>query len=254
VAAHLERRYGYETGLNRWSAILALLAIGHPGGAAELGFRVMYLQRPQAGAQLLDVGCGSGQFLDRMRSLGWTVRGLDPDPAAVEVATSRGLDVRLGQLGPKTYGDSTFDAVCLSHSIEHLADPGAVLSECRRVLKPDGVLVVATPNLDSWGHRLFGASWIHVDPPRHQHLFRKASLLRLMRDRGLRVDAAFTTSRTARFVWSASHAVARSGRAVLGGPRARRELAGVPFQLLQRLLLAFRPTAGEELIVLARGG
>jgi len=74
--------------------------------------------------RLLEIGCGSGAFLERMRQLGWEVAGFEPDPVAAEIArTRRGLDVRAGTLEAAGFAEGTFDAVALHHVIEHLPDP-----------------------------------------------------------------------------------------------------------------------------------
>jgi SAM-dependent methyltransferase len=74
------------------------------------------------------------------------------------------------------YPDNSFDAITMSHVIEHVHDPVALLKECYRILKPAGYLVVTTPNINSWGHKKFEENWIHLDPPRHLHLFSQNTL------------------------------------------------------------------------------
>jgi SAM-dependent methyltransferase len=70
----------------------------------------------------------------------------------------------------------TFDAVTLSHSIEHVHEPDELLAAAFELLRPGGQLFVETPNLDAVAHRHFGRNWISLDPPRHLILFNRRSL------------------------------------------------------------------------------
>src|SRR5207245_1005319 len=119
------------------------------------------------GGRLLDVGCGSGDYLVRMRALGWDVAGLEPDHAAASQARRRDLAVEVGTAETADFPAESFDAITLSHVIEHLHDPHVALERCARWLKPHGVLWLATPDLDSAGQRRYGRDWLALDPPRH---------------------------------------------------------------------------------------
>src|SRR5688572_23661846 len=97
-------------------------------------------QKP--GARLLDVGCGNGEFLARMRDLGWCVAGQEPDPKAARVVRSLGIDVSEAPLGPGSFNEP-FDAITLHHVIEHVHDPVETLGACRQLLAPGGTLWIA---------------------------------------------------------------------------------------------------------------
>lgn len=127
--------------------------------------------------RLLDVGCGKGDLMMRMRQQGWGVEGLEVDADAVEYGrTINGLTVHLGSLESAQFPDNTFDVITSNHVIEHVHDPIALIRECLRVLKPGGRLVLATPNIESFGHRVFKRNWSHLDPPRHLRLFTAKTL------------------------------------------------------------------------------
>ena len=113
-----------------------------------------------------------------MSKKGWLVEGVDLDSQAVEAARAKyGVNVYNGRLEEINYPSHSFDAVTMNHVIEHIHDPIALLQECHRILKPGGILVVVTPNINSWGHRKFGQNWRDLDPPRHLYLFSQKLLL-----------------------------------------------------------------------------
>ncbi|MGZ8463014.1 MAG: class I SAM-dependent methyltransferase [Candidatus Deferrimicrobiaceae bacterium] len=137
----------------------------------------LFLNERMPDGRLLDIGCGNGDFLARMRGKGWEVEGLEVDSEAVKSARSRhGLTIHHGALETWKLPDGSFDAITANHVIEHVHDPIALIRECLRVLKPGGVLVLATPNINGDAHRVFGRNWTHLDPPRHLHLFSGTTL------------------------------------------------------------------------------
>lgn len=172
--------YNYETGSRPFlSQVLGKLLSLSPIHRREADGWVRCLPAVPHG-RLLDVGCGSGRWLMEMRERGWTVEGVDFDENAVKLARQNGLKVECGSLEQQNYPDVYFDAVTLNHVIEHVPDPVRTLSECARVLKPEGKLVLFTPNNTSLSHRLFKEYWRGLEPPRHLHIFSMKSLWRAL--------------------------------------------------------------------------
>ncbi len=145
-----------------------------------------HLPGPGGGRTLLDIGCGDGAFLRQAQACGWQVEGIDPDPQAAAEGLRRGVQIRTGGLETLAQREAAFDVITLSHVIEHLHDPAAALADCHRLLRPGGQLWIATPNIDSGGHALFGRHWRGLETPRHLVLFNEASLRRLLREAGFR--------------------------------------------------------------------
>jgi SAM-dependent methyltransferase len=138
----------------------------------------------QRGA-VLDVGCGNGAFLSFVRALGWHPFGVEADLSAANVATEAGINVlarTLTELDGKY--DNFFDAITLSHVIEHLHQPNQDILRCFSLLKPGGYLWIETPNIDSYGFKLFGRYWRGLEAPRHLVLFNEGSLGALLRRAG----------------------------------------------------------------------
>jgi 2-polyprenyl-3-methyl-5-hydroxy-6-metoxy-1,4-benzoquinol methylase len=208
--------------------------------------------------KLIDVGCGDGGFLSLMRDAGWEVAGIEPDPAAASFAQqTRSVPVVAANLADAQLDDESVDAVALSHVIEHAADPVGLLRECRRILKPQGKLIVVTPNLASQGHHAFREAWVHLDPPRHLYLFSPATLRDCCERVGLQVETLRTSARTAAWVWAASDTIRRKGsfrREV--DFTWRRRMQGMTL-LVQEEIARRRDSgdqSGEELVLIAGAG
>jgi SAM-dependent methyltransferase len=105
------------------------------------------LRAAGAPGRLLDVGAGVGALVRLARDRGWEAVGIDVDPAVVAYARGRGLDVRLGELAKLELPAARFDLVTLCNVVDFVADPVAVLAECRRVLVPGGRIFLRTPNV-----------------------------------------------------------------------------------------------------------
>jgi len=232
-------------------ALLATL----PGVRDALDDTACHLRAPEPGARFLEIGFGSGQQLRRMRALGWTVTGIDIDPAVVDAARARGMDVHLGQLAEQRFADGSFDAVYASHVIEHVHSPFDLLAECSRILKPGGMLVILTPNTRSWGHRVFrDACFPLLDPPRHLVLFSPTSLRIAATNAGFTDVAVRTSARIAFVTWAASGDIRVNGRvrSFDGAMPLGRLARGAIAQFSEAARLAVRHDLGEELVCRAR--
>jgi len=109
--------------------------------------------------RLLDVGCSSGAFLVAAREIGLDAEGVEISPEAADAARRAGFRVHTGLLEGAGYPDASFDAISLIELLEHLREPRSLLAECRRILRPGGVVMATTPNGASWTARAMGAHW-----------------------------------------------------------------------------------------------
>ncbi len=139
------------------------------------------------GGSILDVGCGNGQHTGWMVNQGWDVYGVDLSPLACKQAQKAGLNTFCGELAGASYPSDYFDVVVVNHVLEHVCDPAGLLRECRRVLKPGGLIIVDVPNFGCFDAKLFGPNWSAIDAPRHLYHFTKQTLKRIIESSGFEI-------------------------------------------------------------------
>lgn len=127
--------------------------------------------------RLLDVGCGTGLFVNEMAQSGWWITGLDPVPSAIEYLRDRlGLNAFQGTLSEFHGNPEFFDVITLWDVLEHTFSPTTELSRAYDLLRDDGLLALSVPNWNSFDRRLFGQHWQGLDPPRHLFTFDERTL------------------------------------------------------------------------------
>ena len=140
-----------------------------------------------ADSQVLDVGCAVGTFLQRLHNRsGAHVAGVDFKDLTF-ASSLRDVEFHCGLFYDAPLEGDRFDLVTMWHFLEHDYDPMRSLATARRVLKPEGRLVIEVPRLDSRTFRWFGDRWPGLQAPQHTVLFDRDSLLRAVRKSGLEV-------------------------------------------------------------------
>lgn len=145
--------------------------------------------------RVLDIGCATGIFLHGMQLRNWECYGIEPSAHAADYARKRfNLRVNTGYLRSGQYPDNFFDIITLWDVFEHLPSPIETLSIINRTLKPGGLLLISTPNIDSWTAQIFGKYWAGWETPRHYHVYSPQSLDSLLTKTGFRRSklASFT--------------------------------------------------------------
>jgi 2-polyprenyl-3-methyl-5-hydroxy-6-metoxy-1,4-benzoquinol methylase len=251
-ASYLSLKYKYHpNGNSLWDRVLGRLVYLSPIRRESIEGSVFYLHAKHNG-RLLEVGCGAGSTLKLLQDFGWQVEGVDFDPPAVEEASKKGLKVHLGTLSEQELPSGSFDAIVSNHVIEHVPDPVGLLRECHRLLKPGGNLVVITPNAGSWGHRIYGAQWRGLEPPRHLHIFTVPSLATTC----TRAGFAFGDCRSlvrANGALLASRMLRRTGRVDLASRHSVRvRLLAEAIGLAQWTGSLVDHEAGEEIVLISR--
>jgi 2-polyprenyl-3-methyl-5-hydroxy-6-metoxy-1,4-benzoquinol methylase len=143
---------------------------------------------------LLDVGAHVGVFVEVAGTRGWQASGLEPSRWAVEQGRSRGLTMHQGTLRDAELDAASYDAVTMWDVVEHLIDPQSDLVEAARLLKPGGVLLVHTINIDSAFARLMGKRWPWL-VEMHNYFFSPDTLGAMVEKAGLQVHSSHTQGR-----------------------------------------------------------
>ena len=243
--------FGYkEQSQQCWTSLLGRLLLKSRFLRERVGSTISWLDASW-GKRLIDVGCGNGEFMARMRDLGWDVVGVEPDPQAAQIGRKRyGLPIHSVTLEKAAFCSESFDAVTMAHVIEHLRDPVSTLKAAKSLLRSGGRLIIHTPNIASLGHRWFRDNWRGLEPPRHLFLFGPQALPKIVETAGFKVldvKTIFIDS-----IWRLSCACKR-GINPHSVPDGYAKLRGRLFMLVEHLAAGwpFHLAWGEQLTLIA---
>jgi 2-polyprenyl-3-methyl-5-hydroxy-6-metoxy-1,4-benzoquinol methylase len=199
---------------------------------ADLAAYLAKRGRSPQGLRLLEIGCGHGNFLREARDAGYGVQGLDYSAHAAATA-NRNLGceaVRVGTSPDGQFEAGSFDVCLLADVIEHVRDPRRFLADLVPLLDRDGVVYLATPNLDSVSAKAMGRRWMEYKVE-HLYYFSARSITRLLRELG------FTSIETAanRKVLTADYMISHFDRYPVPGLGGAMRLARrvIPDRLLR---------------------
>lgn len=142
--------------------------------------------RHKTTGRVLDVGCGTGEFLGYLKSRGYSAKGVEPGVVArVQAIANHTLEVfpSLEQVSTT----EQFNIITMWHVLEHMHDVRATLKKLHAHLSPGGLLVIAVPDRDSWDAQHYDCAWAAFDVPRHLSHFRRADLRRILPEHGFKI-------------------------------------------------------------------
>jgi len=137
---------------------------------------------------LLDIGCGTGYFLNEMKLANWNVMGLEVDEGAKQVCKNKfGIDAQnISTLFDFTA--NTFDVITMWHVLEHVHDLNGYIAQIKKILKPNGKVFIAVPNNDCYDANYYFVHWAAWDVPRHLYHFEPKTMEALLCKHGLKVE------------------------------------------------------------------
>jgi len=138
------------------------------------------------GANVLDIGCGNGRFLLLLLKFGkYNLYGTELEGnAAKRAMLNAEIKMKIGDIDDNDYEENMFDAITLYQVFEHLTRPADTLKQINRIIKPNGILAISFPNINSLQSKIFKGKWFHLDPPRHLFFFKPKDFIELMQDNG----------------------------------------------------------------------
>lgn len=166
---------------------------------------------PAPPAAILDYGCGNGHFLLRLQALDYELHGAEYDPHLLGKLSQSGIAIH--DVAALT-GDSwncVFDHITLSHVLEHVPDPIALLHRLKGWLKPGGGLYVELPNADATGLAIFGQYWRGLEAPRHFSLPNRNALVRAVENAGFIIERQHVDPSARPWLWDQSLKVSPEG-------------------------------------------
>lgn len=145
-----------------------------------------YIRAYKPKGTLLDVGCAMGFFTELALKAGYDAYGIDPSDFAVAkakklVGAPRIRKAKLSDIGDKS---KTYDVVAMFDVFEHLADPEGDLAIVKKILKDDGIIIIATGDTESLFARILGRRWTFYNPPQHLFFFNHDNLTKLLEKKG----------------------------------------------------------------------
>ena len=134
---------------------------------------------------LLDIGCGTGDFLQTAQNDNWHITGIEPDENARKIANSKTNNAVFDISHLESLEANSFDVITLWHVFEHLPKLDMHIKLLKHLLKPNGTLVIAVPNFKSYDAQYYKQFWAAYDAPRHLWHFSKTSIVELFKKEGM---------------------------------------------------------------------
>jgi 2-polyprenyl-3-methyl-5-hydroxy-6-metoxy-1,4-benzoquinol methylase len=155
-------------------------------------WRLELIRKVRSSGKLLEVGCARGDFLSVARDV-FDARGVEPNPDLAESA-SRVAPVHRDIIERTPW--SGFDVIASFHVIEHVDSPRGFIKAAAEKMSPGGLLVIETPNIDSFPFRLLKSKWRQFIPE-HYYFFSPKTMTKLLSDHGLKVEECVSVGKYA---------------------------------------------------------
>lgn len=142
--------------------------------------KVDLINKYSAKGNILDYGCGTGNFLAACQRNGWEVAGFEPNTYARQQAQEL-LKKEINSTTLDNFKSESFDVITLWHVLEHVHTLNETFKELLQLLKPNGVMLIAVPNADSHDAKVYKENWAAYDVPRHLYHFTQVTMKRFLK-------------------------------------------------------------------------
>lgn len=153
----------------------------------NLDQKLNLIKKSTDGKSILDYGCGAGDFLQHMQKNGYEVMGMEPNPKAFSISQNKIGKENVVNCELKDI-EQKFDIITMWHVLEHIPNLNEILTELKKHLKPNGTLIIAVPNHQSYDAQHYGKLWAAYDVPRHLWHFEPNSLKLLLDKFGMKIE------------------------------------------------------------------
>jgi len=157
-----------------------------------------YMAKHKPNGLFLDVGCSSGQVMYWANKRGLNPSGVEINKRTADMARENGFPVFNGFLKDSNFSKNSFDTAFLGDVIEHVNNPREFIGEVKSFIKPDGLVVISTPNVNCfwskttlWLYRIFNIPWTSATPPYHLFQFSYENLNILMNEFDFKPEKVF---------------------------------------------------------------
>jgi SAM-dependent methyltransferase len=140
--------------------------------------------------KLLDLGCGSGDYVHWTTLLGWDSYGID----ASHLEIKSNLKIKKGFLKDFKFKNNHFDVILMKGSIEHMISLAQDMTKIKKILKKSGRFIIVLPNIECMESKLFGKYWYGLDIPRHLYHFSPKTLNIFLIKNGFKIEKIFYVS------------------------------------------------------------
>lgn len=201
---------------------------------------------------VLDIGCGNGDYLRLLSKLNIEAIGYEPDKNSRKTASKNSGCIVTSDLNQLTI--SSFDLITLNNVVEHVYNLPLLLESCIKLLKPNGKLVIRTPNIESLGSHFFRNDWRGLEPPRHIILYSLASLTEILKSQGFTPIKRYTHSKSAKYIYQQSSLIRKRRKNQRRTNRFIVIFSSYLFHTYANVRNYFIPTSGEEIYMVVRYG
>ena len=138
------------------------------------------------GKKILDIGCGTGDFLNYMQFKKWEISGIEKDEGARKIATEKNnISINRDMLNLKE--KNKYDVITMWHVLEHIYDAQTYIEKICKIIKKEGVIVIAVPNSNSYDAIKYKENWVAYDLPIHVSHFRKNDIQNIANKNNLKL-------------------------------------------------------------------